>query len=280
MTPFDNRNCHLGEGAFWHPGRAQFFWFDIVGKRLYSRDASGPLEWRMDRMASAMGRVDQDRLVIATETGLALLELETGAVQNLAVIEADDPATRSNDGRADRQGGFWFGTMGKGAEDGRGAIYRWYRGEVRRLFDGLSIPNSICFSVDGGSAFFSDTRQRRIWRQPLDRHGWPEGERVPFLDLGPSGLNPDGAVIDASGALCVACWGDGAVRRFDAGGQEIDRLAVGGLHSSCPALGGADLQDLLVTTAAEGIMDPDPAQGLTYLTRAPVPGLADPAVLI
>ena len=70
MTPFDARSCFLGEGAFWHPLRQQFFWFDVLEGRLLSRDASGPLEWRMGRIASAAGWVDQDRLLIATETGL------------------------------------------------------------------------------------------------------------------------------------------------------------------------------------------------------------------
>ena len=52
MMIHDNRQCQLGEGAFWHPERRQFFWFDILGKRLLSQDADGgPLEWRFDRMA-------------------------------------------------------------------------------------------------------------------------------------------------------------------------------------------------------------------------------------
>ena len=34
MMIHDNRQCQLGEGAFWHPERRQFFWFDILGKRL------------------------------------------------------------------------------------------------------------------------------------------------------------------------------------------------------------------------------------------------------
>ena len=55
MNPFDPRICELGEGAFWHPQRQQFFWFDILGRRLLSRDAGGPQEWRFDRMASAAG---------------------------------------------------------------------------------------------------------------------------------------------------------------------------------------------------------------------------------
>ena len=278
-TIHDDRPCHLGEGPIWHPLRGEFFWFDILNRRMLFRDASGPREWRFDRMVSAAGWIDRDRMVVATETGLAVLTIDDGTLAPLVDVEADDPGTRSNDGRADRMGGFWFGTMGKRAEPGRGAIWRYHRGEVRRLVAGITIPNAICFSPDGRVAHYADTAAGRIWRQPLDAQGWPLGERSVFLDFSGQGMNPDGAVIDAEGGLWCAFWGAGRVTRFDAAGQETHRLDVPGRHSSCPAFGGADLRDLLVTTAQEGMSDPDASQGLTYLLRAPVTGLAEPRVL-
>ena len=260
---FDDRQCALREGPWGHPLRRQFFWFDILGQRLMSRDASGPLEWVLDRMASAAAWIDRDRLLIATETGLAVLHLDSGRLEDLIAVEADNPATRSNDGRADRQGGFWFGTMGKSAEAGAGSIYRWYRGQLRRLFTGISIPNAICFSPDGRSACFADTAMAQVWRQGLDADGWPVGERQIYLDLSPLGQEPDGAVFDADGGFCCALWGEGAVIRFDAKGQETHRYQVGGKHSSCPAFG--DQGQMLVTTALQGIESPDAHQGLTYI---------------
>ncbi|MBU3031411.1 SMP-30/gluconolactonase/LRE family protein [Paracoccus marinaquae] len=280
MKPFDDRHCDLGEGPLWHPERGQFFWFDILNRRLLSRDDTGPLEWRFDRMASAAGWVDRDLLLIATETGLALLDLRDGRLEDLVPVEADDHGTRSNDGRADRQGGFWFGTMGKAAEFGRGAIYRYFRGELRRLVEAVTIPNAICFSADGRLAHYADTQAGMVWRQPLDAEGWPLGDRQVFLDCRPMGLEPDGAVIDAGGAICIACWGAGRVIRFAPEGQRLDEIAVGGLHSSCPAHGGGDMRDLLVTTARQGIENADAAQGLPYLARASVAGLSEPRVIL
>lgn len=277
---FDTRPCALGEGPLWHPERRQFLWFDILGQRLLSQDADGPREWRFDRMASAAGWTCRDRLLIATETGLAVLDMASGTLTDLVAIEADRPDTRSNDGRADRQGGFWFGTMGKHAEPGAGAIYRYYRGQVRRLYDAISIPNAICFAPDGGSAFFTDTAQGIVWRQALDSDGWPMGERQQFLDLAAQGLEPDGAVIDAEGGFCCAIWGAGAVIRFDPRGRQTHRFDVGGLHSSCPAFGGPDLRQMLVTTALQGVKAPDAAQGLTYLADTPLQGLAEPRVIL
>lgn len=277
----DHRRCELGEGALWHPARRQFFWFDILGRRLLSQDAEGaPLEWPLDRIASAAGWIDRDRLLVATETGLAVLSLADGTLTDVAAVEADNPDTRSNDGRADRQGGFWFGTMGKKAEKGAGAIYRLYRGEVRKLVDPITIPNSICFSPDGGTVHYSDTDRSIVWRQDLDADGWPVGEPQIYLDLSAQGWSPDGAVIDAGGGFCCAVWGQGAVMRFDADGQRTHDWKVGGRHSSCPAFGGPDLSHLLVTTARDGIEAPDDAQGKTYRLEPGLTGLAEPRVML
>lgn len=276
----DDRQCQLGEGAFWHPERQQFFWFDILGKRLLSQDDSGPLEWRLDRMGSAAGWIDRDRLLVATETGLSVMSLKDGSLAEVAAVEGDNAATRSNDGRADRQGGFWFGTMGRNGEAGLGAVYRFYRGEVRRLVDPITIPNSICFSPDGRTVHYSDTDRSIVWRQSLDVDGWPVGEQQVHLDLSAQGLSPDGAVIDADGGFCCAIWGQGAVMRFDADGKRTHEWTVDGQHSSCPAFGGPDLTQLLVTTALDGIDDPDEAQGKTYLVDTDLAGLPEPRVIL
>lgn len=276
----DPRVCHLGEGAFWHPDRQAFFWFDILNRRLLSQSGGTPQEWRFPRIVSAAARVDADRLIVATETGLALLDLRDGRLSDLAPVEANRPDTRSNDGRADRQGGFWFGTMGKSAEPGAGSIYRFYRGHVERLFTNITIPNAICFAPDGRTACFADTAQRTIWAQPLDADGWPEGDRRVLADFRAEGLNPDGAVVDDTGALWVALWGQGAVLRLAPDGTRLERHEVGGAHSSCPAFGGPDLAHLLVTTATEGIDDPGPGQGQTWLLRPDARGMPEPSVIL
>lgn len=280
MTIFDDRPCELGEGPIWHPERRQFFWFDILGRRLLSRDETGPLDWQLDRMSSAAGWVDRDHLLIADEVGLRLFDLRDGSHEAVAELEEADRVTRSNDGRADRQGGFWIGTMGKQAEPCRGAIYRFYQGEMRRLMVPVTIPNALCFSPDGRLAYFADTHLGKIWNWQLGSDGWPRGEPALFLDLGAMDLAPDGAVIDSDGAICVACWGAGRVVRFSAEGRRLNEMPVGGLHSTCPAYGGEDLCDVLVTTALQGLTDPDAAQGLTYLTRARVAGLPEPRVIL
>ncbi len=247
----DHRRCELGEGPLWHPVREQLFWFDILNNKLLTQDAAGPREWLFDRRVSAAGWISRDDLLIATETGLIRFDLETGAQSALGMIEADRPETRSNDGRADPQGGFWIGTMGKKAEAGAGAIYRYYRGEIRRLFNGISISNSICFAPSGRLAHFSDTLSGKVMRVWLDADGWPVGAPETFLDLTAEGLNPDGAVVDASGVLWLAQWGAARVAAYSPDGSFLRAIDLEAPHSSCPAFGGPDLTTLFCTSAMQ-----------------------------
>lgn len=249
---FDPRICELGEGAFWHPERAQPFWFDILGRRLMSQLDGAALAWAFDEMVSACGWIDRDHLLIASETALLRFDLRDGATEPLVALEPDRPGNRSNDGRADPQGGFWIGTMSRTAEAGQGAIYRWHRGELRQIRAGMSIPNAICFAPDGRLAYFADTAAQTVWTQDLDAEGWPTGDARVFLDLAGTDQFPDGAVTDAQGRFWNARWGSGSVACHAPDGRLLRRLTLPASQPSCPCFAGRDLSRLIVTSAAEG----------------------------
>ena len=274
MQVYDDRICALGEGPLWHPERQELFWFDILGKTLLIKNHA----WTFDEHVSAAGWLDQDHLLIASETALFRFDLRDGTREDVAALEADNPATRSNDGRADPYGGFWIGTMGKQAEARLGAIYRYYKGEIRKLYSDITVSNAICFSPDGLWAYFSDTHSRRIQRVALDeKDGWPKGDPQVFLDLRAEELNPDGAVIDADGNLWNAQWGAGQVACY-VDGAFARSLAVNAAHTTCPAFGGADLKTLYVTSARQGAETSE--AGMTFMAEMDVAGQAEHRVIL
>lgn len=272
--------CALGEGALWHPERGSFLWFDILGHRLYEHRDGAERYWQFDRAVSAAGWIDAQRLLVASERDLFVFDLEAGTESHLIGLEADTPATRSNDGRADPQGGFWIGTMGYGAEPGAGAIYRFYKGELRQLYPAVTIPNAICFAPDGGFAYFTDTPTRVIRRVALDAEGWPADDPKDWLDLTPEGLNPDGAVTDAAGNLWNAQWAAARVACYSPDGTFLHALSLPTPQITCPSFGGADLTTLMLTSASEGLSEDDRAAGHTFVFETEVKGRAEPRVML
>ena len=276
---FDNRPCDLGEGPLWHPLRNQLFWFDITGQRMLSVEKGEARQWRFPEMVSAAGWVDRDMLLIAGERDLFLFDVETEETQSLVELESDNRVTRSNDGRADPQGGFWIGTMGKQAEPGAGAIYRYFKGELRKLYGGITISNAICFAPDGKTAHFTDTVTKKVMRLALDAQGWPAGQPEVFLDLTADPSGPDGAVVDAAGLLWLAQWGAGRVSAFAPDGSLVRQVTFDAPHTSCPAFGGPGLTTLYCTSALQGMeaaaRAAHPHAGMTFAAAGIAPGQAE-----
>lgn len=108
----------LGEGPVWHPGRNQLLWVDINARQLFVgevADGEGRISsiHTFDDTCSAIALVDKERVVLAIGTALFLVSIETGASEHLIDLDADAARLRTNDGRVDRQGGFWISTMGR-----------------------------------------------------------------------------------------------------------------------------------------------------------------------
>jgi sugar lactone lactonase YvrE len=272
---YDATQCALGEGPLWHPERGELFWFDILSKRLHIKNR----HWQFDRYVSAAGWIDDDRLLVADSIGLHILDLATGTTDQVAQIEADNPLTRSNDGRADPWGGFWIGTMGINGEAKAGAIYRYHRGEVRTLFSNMQVTNAICFAPDGSCALFTDSLTKKIMRQRLaEKDGWPLGDPELWIDFGDVDWKPDGAVIDAAGNFWNAQWGGNRVACYAPDGTLTQTVAFPANQTSCPAFGGADLKTLFCTSAAVGLIGDD--DGKTFATPVDAVGQAEHQIIL
>lgn len=262
---YDETVTSLGEGPLWHPRRGQLYWFDIHGSALLTRENGQSRKWQFDENVSAAGWVDDTHLLVASETRLFRFSVETGASEDVIGLEADNPETRSNDGRADPWGGFWIGTMAKHERTPDGAFYRYYRGELRKLYDGLTITNACCFSPDRRYAYFCDTTTNKVQRVALNADdGWPAGEPEIWLDLSHEPWWVDGAVIDADGNFWNAQWNGWRVACYGPDGSFLREVKVNGAHSSCPAFGGKDLTTLFVTTAGGRVTDEDRAKSADH----------------
>lgn len=280
--------CELGEGPTYDPVTGTLYWFDIVGKKLFEkRMPDGKVVVHdLPEMASAVAVIDADRQLLVTETGLHVRDKATGKMSLHKAVEADNPATRSNDSRVHPSGALWFGTMAKQEEGpAAGSIYWYFRGEVRQLYPDIAIPNSICFSADGGTAFFTDSRKNVLLRVACDpRTGLPSGEAKTFVDQSGQDGGIDGSVMDADGVLWNARWGRARVDAYAPDGKHLRSIDVPAVQASCPVFIGKQAQHMAVTSAWKGLSDKeraaDPQAGLTFLLAETFNGRFDPPVAL
>ena len=62
--------------------------------------------------------------IAALMKGVCEVDINTGHIlKNFGNPEANNVKTRFNDGKCDKQGRFWFGSMGLWCESGMGSLY-------------------------------------------------------------------------------------------------------------------------------------------------------------
>jgi L-arabinonolactonase len=285
--------CTLGEGAVWCPRRRALLWTDIEGARLWLHAplTGTTLSWPLPDRAGAFALCASGRVLLGLAKGLAFADVDahTGPsalpVTRIVPVEPEEPRTRTNDGRTDRDGRFVFGTMNEadGHVDRLGHVYQFSLAQgLRRLnIDGVSIANSICFSPDGRTMYFTDSIDGTIRQADYDSAAARVSRVRPFVRAEDAGGMPDGSVVDAEGALWNAVWGGGRVRRYLPDGTFDREVIVAAPNTTCPAFGGPALTDLYVTSSRlemdAAALARFPHAGGVFQAATGIRGLADPA---
>lgn len=270
------------ESPIWNARQSTLSWVDLLDPHLGSikigRDPAPAVP--LHELVSCIALRQSGGLIAATRRGLAALDPESGSLTPIAEIEADRPRNRPNDGRCDRAGRFWVGTMAMGGGAAQGALYRVGADHhVARIDSGFGVSNGIAWSPDDRWMYFVDSRVRTIYRYRFDlASGAAEGREV-FVDLTGEAGNPAGLAVDSEGHVWSAIWDGWAVKRFDPKGrvERVIRLPVP-RPTSC-TFGGRGLTTLYVTTARTRLsrerLQESPLSGSIFALPGTIRGQAD-----
>ncbi|HEV8694636.1 MAG TPA: SMP-30/gluconolactonase/LRE family protein [Lysobacter sp.] len=266
--------CELGECVLWCERRGALFWTDILLGRLWMHvpDTGFTTHWDLPERLGCFALCDDGQLLLGVAKGLFLADPGHArdtilTLRHVADVEWERNDTRINDGRSDRHGNFVFGTKRESDSGAPGSYYQFsFRHGLRRLaLPGAAIPNSICFSRDGRTMYFCDSRNPEILCCDYDPDPAAVSNIRVFVRVDAAGASPDGSIIDAEGCLWNAQWGAGRVVRYRPDGSVERVISIPVVNPSCCTLGGSAFDQLYVTTARED-MDAD------ALTRMPQAG--------
>jgi sugar lactone lactonase YvrE len=287
----DMRNA-TGESPVWHAGEQALYWVDIPACKLCRWQLANAevTTWLAHEMLACIAQGGgAGSWVAGMETGI--FALQTGAngqlsSQLLAKATHARPGMRFNDGRCDRQGRFWAGTMvmnmGLAAPDG--ALYRYDKPDgLKKMLNGFITPNGLGFSPDGRTMYLSDSHpsERLIWAFDYDTtSGTPTNRRI-FADMNTLPGRPDGAAVDEDGCYWICANDAGLVHRFTPTGRLDRSLSVPVKKPAMCAFGGVGLDTLFVTSIRpDGVdLSDQPLAGGLFALRPGVRGLPEAACL-
>ena len=272
----------LGEGPVWVPEEQVLYWVDILRPALQRwHPASGAYQnWAMPADIGCFALREQGNAVVALRNGFAFLDFGTGHLTPIADPEAEIPSTRFNDGKCDRQGRFWAGTMDEEMPNTRGALYRMDAdGSYQLMKPGIGISNGLGWSPDNQTMYYTDSGQRTIWAYDFDpENGAISNERI-FAQT-PQEYVPDGLTVDAEGFVWSAKWDGWKVVRYAPDGSVDLEVQFPVQRPTSCVFGGPELSQLFITTASVGLSESElqeqPQAGSIFMVETHTKGLPEP----
>ena len=276
----------LLEGPRWDDREQRLYWVDIYEGLIHSVDADGG-DHRTLEPGSPVGAIafrEGGGLVLALETGLALLDPGAAVWRPLGHHTTLPSTTRSNDGACDPEGRFLVGRMAWDSTPHMGACYRL---DPRRpdgtypdlvvVIGDTTISNGLGWSADGTLMYFIDSLSGGVDVFDYDAGFGIPTRRRRFVDT--SGLQgiPDGLCLDADDHVWVAFHDGGVVRRYAPDGSLVGIVQVPVHRVTSCGFGGPDLGTLFITSARVDlppeVLEAEPLSGSVFACRPGVGGV-------
>lgn len=249
----------VGEGPSWDAANRRLLWVDIMGKAVHVFDPASGLDRALPLNCEPGTIVPRASggAVLATSDGFAFIDLDSGALEPIVNLSAEQAGHRFNDGKCDPQGRFWAGTM---FQDASRPLEEWAPlGVLYRLDTNLqsvpvlkqtTIPNGLTWSPDGKTFYFIDSPKFEVQAFDYDpASGALENPRR-VVKI-PAGIGfPDGMTADLDGNLWIAHFGTSYLSHWDPRrGELLGRIVLPVSYVTSCVFGGAAMDELFITTA-------------------------------
>ena len=243
-----------GEGPCWDAVRQRCIWSDNeVGIIHEARSSAGggwaeSNRWNVGRPIGAAIPRRNGGFVVVGGTEILVMD-ETGGVRPFARLSTDADLVTLNDAKCDPQGRLWAGTYAKDLSRGCGALYRIDGdGSVTTVLKDVSFSNGLDWSPDGTSLYYIDSMARTVDAFDFDPVRGAISHRRTILTIRTGGF--DGMTVDIEGCLWVAIYGLGEVRRYTPEGALLTRVTIPTPAVTSCAFGGANGEELFITSVA------------------------------
>ena len=273
----------LGEGAVWCPLERLLWWIDISNPSLWRFDprTARADDWPLPKPPGSFALRKNGGFLFAFRNSLATLDAPGGELHWLEALGLALGNERFNDGKVDRAGRFWAGTLDRKLGSAIGQLYRVEPGfRVRAMDRGFTISNGIGWSPDDRTMYFTDTPSRRIYRYDFDAASGAIANRRVFVEVDAGHGGPDGLTVDADGYVWSAQFDRWHIHRYAPDGRLDRAIRMPVQRPTTCMFGGPDFATLFVTSARMDLsgaaLAAQPHAGGVFALDVGVRGLPEP----
>jgi xylono-1,5-lactonase len=269
----------LGESPVWVARERALYWVDIKGRKIFRLgEDDGLSEWPTPIRVGSLAPRQSGGFIGGTDQGIAIIHPDSERFETVANPEEQVPGNRFNDGKVDRRGRFWAGTMDDAEREASGTLYCFDPELSWTAVDqGYKVTNGPAFNPPGDKMYHNDSARRTTYVFDID-DGQAKNRRT-FLQFGEADGFPDGMTVDSEGCLWICFWDGGCIRRFSPEGDWLETVKMPVQRPTSCAFGGLDLDQLYVTSASVGLdensLRMQPNAGGLFMVTPGVQGIAD-----
>jgi sugar lactone lactonase YvrE len=260
----------LGEGPIWHPEENALYWCDNLKSSVWRYEpGSGDIrEWDMPeevgslvfRANRALGAQHDWGICAAMKSGFAFVQLEPEvAIHYIADPEPEHPNNRLNDGKCDRLGRYWCGSMDPNLSEATASLFRLDPdGSCHVMDTGFIVANGMAWSPDDRTMYFADSRSETVYAYDFDLESGSIANRRTFISTRDIDARVDGATVDRDGNYWCAHIHGGCIACYAPDGELLRTVELPVRHPTMCTFGGPDL-DIMYVTSCTRFLEPGEA---------------------
>lgn len=243
----------LGEGPCWDEEEQALYWVDTDLKRVhkYCPYSGEKKTYQLNQKVGSAVKETAQTLICALENGFYRLNQADGAQKFLLTPKEHRSENIFNDGKCDKAGNFWAGTVHIDELENRGLLYCLKSDmECEVKVRDITISNGIAWTEDYKTMYYIDTPTMQVAAFDYDIDACTVSNKRIVIEFSPDDGMPDGMTIDEEGNLWVAMWGGYSVCKCDPrNGRIMGKVKVPAANVTSCIFGGKDLDTLYITTA-------------------------------
>lgn len=243
---------NLAEGPLYLEDSQTLMWVDIINKNIfsYSENTKEIKSFQFDNFVSAIVPFKENIVICTVTNYIYYFDLINFSILKKVKI-FEDNRLRFNDGKCDKYGNLWVGTMAKNQESNNikncGSLYCIKKDQVINEFLNFTIPNGLDWK--NNYFFHTETADKTIYKYEI-KNEKQLLNKEPFLNN--FKFYPDGMSLDSNNNLWIALWGGSKIICVNLETKQIiDEIYFEEQNVSCLCFGGKNYKTIYVTTAKD-----------------------------